>query len=64
MIVFPTAANKARSNVLDALELLDLCSRVSAEWGISIVKPTSDKCMDYACERLFVQVAPDLAYVV
>ena len=33
MIVFPAAANKARtrSNVLDALELLDLRSRVSAE---------------------------------
>ena len=31
MIVFPAAANKTRSNILDALELLDLRSRVSAE---------------------------------
>ena len=31
MIVLPAAANKARSNILDALELLDVRSRVSAE---------------------------------
>ena len=49
---------------IHALELLDLSSRVSVEYGISVVKPTSDKCMDYACERLFVQVTPNLAYVV
>ena len=45
MIVFPAAANTARSYVLDALELLDLRSRVSAEQGISLVKPTGDRCM-------------------
>ena len=36
MIVFPAAANKARSNILDVLELLDLRSRVSAEYFLAL----------------------------